>query len=237
MSHKAAEKPKLRRTPHEEVGPMYPVIKPVDRGYDLTVNPKTGERAAGQILYLSGRVLDTDGNAIVGARVAYVLTHASDYSSILDVFKVWQGGISLLGGFFGAILFGLPVMYRRRRSFWKVMDAAAPGMALGVVIGRIGDLIVADHQHVSGAALLDRYVDHPVVARLGQHGDGGAGDRRAGPDRPHVWLHQPDTSGGLVDGRNAERAEIVDQGIIDPGNLAHHDGFHASSSRTIGNRR
>ena len=69
MSHKAAEKPKLRRTPHEEVGPMYPVIKPVDRGYDLTVNPKTGERAAGQILYLSGCVLDTDGNAIVGARV------------------------------------------------------------------------------------------------------------------------------------------------------------------------
>src|SRR5437870_6679628 len=83
--------------------------------------------------------------AIVGARVAYVLNHAGDYSSIVDVFKVWQGGISLLGGFFGAILFGLPVMYRRRHSFWKVMDAAAPGMALGVVIGRIGDLIVADH--------------------------------------------------------------------------------------------
>ena len=83
--------------------------------------------------------------AIVGARVAYVLNHAGDYSSIVDVFKVWQGGISLLGGFFGAILLGLPVMYRRRHSFWKVMDAAAPGMALGVVIGRIGDLIVADH--------------------------------------------------------------------------------------------
>ena len=42
MSHRA-EKPKLRRTPHEEVGPMYPVQKPVDRGYDLTVNPANGK--------------------------------------------------------------------------------------------------------------------------------------------------------------------------------------------------
>ncbi|HZQ27263.1 MAG TPA: prolipoprotein diacylglyceryl transferase [Acidimicrobiales bacterium] len=83
--------------------------------------------------------------AIVGARVAYVINHISDYSSIVDVFKVWQGGISLLGGFIGAILLALPEMRKRGLSFWKVMDAAAPGMALGVFVGRIGDLIVADH--------------------------------------------------------------------------------------------
>ncbi len=69
MSHAATQKPKLRRTPHEEVGPMYPVRKPADRGYDLTINPRNGERATGQIVYLSGRVLDTNGDAIPGARV------------------------------------------------------------------------------------------------------------------------------------------------------------------------
>ena len=69
MSHKATSKPKLRRTPHEEVGPMYPVKKPIDRGYDLTVNPANGQRAAGQILYLSGRVIDTNGKPIAGAMV------------------------------------------------------------------------------------------------------------------------------------------------------------------------
>jgi phosphatidylglycerol:prolipoprotein diacylglycerol transferase len=58
---------------------------------------------------------------------------------------VWQGGISLLGGFFGAILLALPEIRRRGISFWKQMDASAPGMALGVVIGRVGDLIVGDH--------------------------------------------------------------------------------------------
>ena len=83
--------------------------------------------------------------AIVGARLAYVVNHLGDYNHPLDVLKVWEGGISLLGGFFGAILVALPRMRALRLSFWKVMDAAAPGMALGVIVGRIGDLIVGDH--------------------------------------------------------------------------------------------
>ena len=83
--------------------------------------------------------------AIIGARIAYVINHFNDYDSFLDVFKIWEGGISLLGGFTGAILLALPEMRKRRLSFWQVMDAAAPGMALGVIVGRIGDLIVGDH--------------------------------------------------------------------------------------------
>lgn len=83
--------------------------------------------------------------AIVGARVAYVVNHPGDYNSVLDVFKVWQGGISLLGGILGAIAFAMPGMKKRGVSFWKIMDASAPGLALGIVIGRIGDLIVGDH--------------------------------------------------------------------------------------------
>lgn len=83
--------------------------------------------------------------AVVGARVAYVINHVGDFESPLDVFKVWQGGISLLGGFIGAILFAAPGMKKRGTSFWKLMDASAPGMALGVVVGRVGDLIVGDH--------------------------------------------------------------------------------------------
>ncbi len=83
--------------------------------------------------------------AIVGARVAYVLNHFSDYESIGDMLQVWKGGISLLGGFVGAILFAVPKIRKSGLSFWKVMDSAAPGMALGVTLGRIGDLVVGDH--------------------------------------------------------------------------------------------
>ena len=83
--------------------------------------------------------------AILGARLAYVVNHASDFDSPLEVLKIWEGGISLLGGFFGAVLLAMPRMRSRGLSFWKLMDSAAPGMALGVVVGRVGDLVVGDH--------------------------------------------------------------------------------------------
>jgi phosphatidylglycerol---prolipoprotein diacylglyceryl transferase len=83
--------------------------------------------------------------SIIGARLAYVINHLDTYDNLLDALAIWKGGISLLGGFIGAIVAALPAMRRYRLSFWKVMDAAAPGMALGVIIGRVGDLIVGDH--------------------------------------------------------------------------------------------
>lgn len=87
--------------------------------------------------------------AIVGARVGYVLGHLSEVTDggddILGIFKVWEGGISLIGGITGAVLFALPHMLRKKMGFWRTMDLAAPGLALGIVIGRIGDLIIGDH--------------------------------------------------------------------------------------------
>lgn len=83
--------------------------------------------------------------SIIGARFAYVLNHFSDFESPVEIFQIWKGGISLLGGIIGGIT--LPCFWARRNgvSFWKGTDAAAPGLALGIVIGRLGDLIVADH--------------------------------------------------------------------------------------------
>jgi phosphatidylglycerol:prolipoprotein diacylglycerol transferase len=84
--------------------------------------------------------------ALIGARVAYVMNHFGDYTSDpIAMVKVWEGGISLLGGIFGAILLALPVARKLRINAWKLLDAAAPGIALGIMIGRIGDLIVGDH--------------------------------------------------------------------------------------------
>ena len=87
--------------------------------------------------------------AIVGARVGYVLGHLSEVTNggddPLGVFKVWEGGISLIGGITGAVLAALPYMVRKKLGFWRTMDLAAPGLALGIVIGRIGDLLIGDH--------------------------------------------------------------------------------------------
>jgi len=84
--------------------------------------------------------------ALIGARLAYVLNHLGDYTDRpLEALRVWEGGASLLGGIVGGILAALPELRRQRLDFWTVMDAAAPGLALGIAIGRVGDLIVADH--------------------------------------------------------------------------------------------
>jgi phosphatidylglycerol---prolipoprotein diacylglyceryl transferase len=87
--------------------------------------------------------------AMVGARVAYVIGHFSEVtdggSDILGMFKVWEGGISLLGGITGGVLGALPYIHRHRLGFWRMADLAAPGLALGIAIGRIGDLMIGDH--------------------------------------------------------------------------------------------
>jgi phosphatidylglycerol:prolipoprotein diacylglycerol transferase len=87
--------------------------------------------------------------AIVGARLGYVLGHFSEVTDggddLLGVFKIYEGGISLLGGITGAVLFALPYALRKKMGFWRSTDLAVPGLALGIVIGRIGDLVVGDH--------------------------------------------------------------------------------------------
>jgi phosphatidylglycerol:prolipoprotein diacylglycerol transferase len=85
--------------------------------------------------------------AVVGARVGYVIAHASDFSSPLEWFEVWRGGISLLGGIAGATIANAVNIKRARYRFrfFQVADAVAPCLALGIVVGRIGDLIIADH--------------------------------------------------------------------------------------------
>ncbi|MDQ3384501.1 MAG: prolipoprotein diacylglyceryl transferase [Actinomycetota bacterium] len=82
---------------------------------------------------------------IVGARFFYVLNNLSSYDSVIEVLKVWEGGISLLGGLFGAILLSYPAVRGKGLRFLQVMDAAVPGVALGIAIGRVGDLVIADH--------------------------------------------------------------------------------------------
>lgn len=82
---------------------------------------------------------------IIGARLFYVLNNLSSYDSVVEALKVWEGGISLLGGIFGAIVASYPAVRGKGFRFFQVMDAAIPGLAVGIAVGRIGDLVIADH--------------------------------------------------------------------------------------------
>lgn len=111
--------------------------------------------------------------ALIGARLAYVLNHLGDFTDRpLEALRVWEGGASLLGGIVAAILAAVPELRRQQLDFWSVMDAAAPGLALGLAIGRLGDLVVADHlgkptEFALGYRCTGAHTASPCVAPLG----------------------------------------------------------------------
>jgi len=73
--------------------------------------------------------------AIIGSRIGYVLFNPT---SILDIFKFWEGGLSFHGGFIGGILFGLFYVKKNNLKFWEITDICAPSIPLAQAIGRIG---------------------------------------------------------------------------------------------------
>ncbi len=111
--------------------------------------------------------------ALIGARFAYAVNHWSDFSDdLLSVLAVWEGGISLFGGIAGGVLAAVPVMRSERLRFWRLMDAVAPGLALGILVGRVGDLVVGDHlgkptDFVLGFTCTEADSASPCVAPVG----------------------------------------------------------------------
>ncbi len=83
--------------------------------------------------------------AIIGARLDYVVSHPGDWDSVVEMLKLWEGGLAMFGGFIGGVLAALPILIKEKVHLPRFLDAAAPGFAVGVVIGRIGDLLIWDH--------------------------------------------------------------------------------------------
>src|SRR5882762_9023501 len=75
------------RTPDQILGPFYPVVKPLHQGADLTIIPGRPGHAAGKVIYLMGRVVNSQGQPVQGARVGIWqanthgrYTHPSDHN-------------------------------------------------------------------------------------------------------------------------------------------------------------
>ncbi|MDP8257248.1 MAG: prolipoprotein diacylglyceryl transferase [Candidatus Alcyoniella australis] len=79
-------------------------------------------------------------SGILGSRLFYVIVHFGDQYSgrPLDLLKIWQGGLVFYGGFIGAVIVSWIYIRRKGYNFWRVADMAVPGVALGLVFGRIG---------------------------------------------------------------------------------------------------
>jgi phosphatidylglycerol---prolipoprotein diacylglyceryl transferase len=107
-------------------------------------------------------------SGFVMARVFFVLFYYPEYfwAHPFDVFKIWQGGASSLGGFIGAGLafwFYAKIKKLRWNDLLPYFDVIAPGFWLGWGIGRLGCFMIHDHiGRLSGSFLA---VNFPSGAR------------------------------------------------------------------------
>jgi len=80
---------------------------------------------------------------IVGGRLGYCLFYKPMYYAAhpLEIFAVWQGGMSFHGGMLGVIAAMVWYAYSRQKPFWQVIDFGAPCVPTGLAAGRIGNFI------------------------------------------------------------------------------------------------
>lgn len=82
--------------------------------------------------------------AILGTRFLTVPADLAQGLPLSSVFSL-QGSFSILGGFAGGIAAGGWRAHRLGFSFLDLADLAAPSLALGTVVGRVGDLAIVEH--------------------------------------------------------------------------------------------
>lgn len=80
---------------------------------------------------------------ILGGRLGYILFYKADYylSHPLEVFAVWQGGMSFHGGMLGVVVAMAWFARHKGRSLFVVADFVAPCVPTGLAAGRVGNFI------------------------------------------------------------------------------------------------
>lgn len=80
---------------------------------------------------------------VAGGRIGYCLFYKPAYylTHPLEVFAVWQGGMSFHGGLLGVIAALAWFSISRKKPFWQVADLVAPCVPTGLAAGRVGNFI------------------------------------------------------------------------------------------------
>ena len=78
--------------------------------------------------------------SILGARLYYVIFNFSVFkNNLLDIFKIWEGGLAIYGGVIAGIIFTIYYSKKKDKSPLLVLDTLAPYLILGQAIGRWGN--------------------------------------------------------------------------------------------------
>lgn len=111
----------------------------------LAVRLAKRQAISGSIIYDAGALIVVAG--LIGARLGHVVLY--EWAHYVDrpweMFMVWQGGFSSLGGFMGGALALVWFVHRKRLSFISLSDTLLSALPLGWAIGRIGCFLIHDH--------------------------------------------------------------------------------------------
>jgi len=80
---------------------------------------------------------------VLGGRLGYVLFYKPAHyaANPLEIFAIWQGGMSFHGGLLGVMLAMVFAARRHRVDYLRLMDFVAPLCPLGIAAGRMGNFI------------------------------------------------------------------------------------------------
>ena len=81
--------------------------------------------------------------AVLGARIFYVFVYNLPFylSNPFEIIAVWHGGLSFHGGIIGAVIAGIYFTKRKKIDFYELADIVVIPLALGLVLGRLGNFI------------------------------------------------------------------------------------------------
>ena len=80
---------------------------------------------------------------IIGGRIGYVIFYNFEYYSqnILEILKIWHGGMSFHGGLIGVIVSIYLFAKKEKINFFKISDIISCVAPLGIFLGRIANFI------------------------------------------------------------------------------------------------
>ena len=80
---------------------------------------------------------------IIGGRLGYVLLYNPNYylNNLIDVFKIWQGGMSFHGGLVGVIAMSVLFAKKNGQDSFIYLDVVSIVAPIGIFFGRISNFI------------------------------------------------------------------------------------------------
>ena len=81
---------------------------------------------------------------IIGARLYYVLFALDEFNSVLDVFKIWNGGLAIYGGIIAGALTAFIYCKIMHLPVLNTFDVCVPALFIGQAAGRFGNFVNAE---------------------------------------------------------------------------------------------